>query len=223
MMDTFRKAYHLVALLALIHLLGLAGGAALLVTTGRLTPQRVRAVVDVLGGEAPGAEESVPDAGEQGEMSNAPAQPPAPGSVAEELARRNLERVVMEANQRLILANRQMIEVKRRREELEKQEAERAQLHSRQAEESAKEGFKKDLEILSVLKPKVALDSLLTRPIDDAARMVMAMDARTSKKIIEAAQKDPRKRTAMLAIQRSLRDLSTGESGNEEIPTLESQ
>ena len=212
-MDTLRKTYHLVALLALIHLLGLAGGAGFLVTTGRLTPQRVRAVVDVLRGEAPGAEESEPDAGEQGEVPDA----------AEELARRNLERVVMEANQRLILANRQMVEVKRRREELERQEAERAQLHSRQAEESAKEGFKKDLEILSVLKPKVALDSLLTRPIDDAARMVMAMDARTSKKIIEAAQKDPRKRTAMLAIQQSLRELSVDQSGEEEIPTLEDQ
>ena len=222
-MDTLKKAYHFVALLALIHLLGLAGGAAFLVTTGRITPQRVRAVVDVLRGEAPGAEESEPDAGEQGEVPDAGAQPPAPGSVAEELARRNLERVVMEANQRLILANRQMVEVKRRREELERQEAERAQLHSRQAEESAKEGFKKDLEILSVLKPKVALDSLLTRPIDDAARMVMAMDARQSKKIIEAAQKDPRKRTAMLAIQQSLRELSADQSGEEEIPTLEDQ
>ena len=223
MMDALKKAYRLVALLALIHLLGLAGGAAFLVTTGRLTPQRVRAVVDVLRGETPGAEESVSDAGEQSEMSNAGAQPSAPGSAAEELARRNLERVVMEANQRLILANRQMVEVKRRREELERQEAERAQLHSRQAEESAKEGFKKDLEILSVLKPKVALDSLLTRPVDDAARMVMAMDARNSKKIIEAAQKDPRKRAAMLAIQQRLRDLSAAESGNEEIAALESK
>jgi len=205
-----KRIYNSVAVLALIHMFGLAGGLAFLASTGRLTPENARAVVEVFRSEAADSEEGESASGREAPVAQAPAPPPA-GSVEEEVARRNLERVIMEANQRLILANRQMVEVKRRREELADREAERAKARVEQAGQSAREGFKKDLEILSVLKPKVALDSLLARPPEDAALILMAMDARRGKRIIEAAQKDPRKRAAMQAIQLKLREQSAGQ------------
>jgi hypothetical protein len=207
-MAALKKVYNVIALLALLHLVGVAGVLAFLIGTGRLTAADAKEIAHTLRVEAP-AEAGPPDQTAKASTAEAATEAePLPGSTEAEIRRRNLERIAMQAEHQLILANRQMLDVKRRQEELDQQvaaaEAEQKQLE----QERTDEGFKKDIELLSMLKPTVALDSLLARPVDEAARIMMEMDTRQGKKIIEAAAKEPRKWSGMLRIQRRLRDLS---------------
>jgi hypothetical protein len=206
-MKTLKTVYQLVALVALINAVILLGGLGYAIATGKLTPERVRAMVDVLHTEETPAE-TVGDAVESDKAQQlAMATPPPVGSNSEEVIRRDLERQAMETEHRLILARRQMVEVERRREELEQAEAKRAELLDAEAAESAQLGFQKDLEYLAALNPKIAVDVLLAKEIDAAARLLVAMETRKGKKIIEAAQKDPRQRARMLEIQLRIPEL----------------
>ena len=211
-MAALKKVYRVIALLALLNLLGVVGLVAFLVGTGRLSKADAEVIAKAL--RDPAAEQAEAEAAKVGEQKDTTGRTPTgeaeplPDSTEAEIRRRNLERVAMQAEHQLILANRQMLDVKRRQEELEQQMAEAKAEQQQIEQERTEEGFKKDLELMSMLKPSVALDSLLVRPVDEAARIMMEIDARQGKKIIETAAKDPRKWAMMLEIQRRLRDMS---------------
>jgi hypothetical protein len=212
-MGLLQRIYKGVAALAVIHLLLLAALVGLAAVNGLLTPERIKAVVAVFRPEPPAAEAAADAA------ASAPSATPAPSSDAtapatlDEMARRNLERQVLEASHQLILANRQMVEVTRRREELDRRAGEMEQAREVEAQREASEAFAKDLEILSMMKAKVALESLLARPDAEAAGLLFALESRKSKAIIEAASKDPRKWARMVAIQQKMRELELPEDG----------
>ncbi len=192
-------------------------GLGYLMSSGKLTAENLRTVADIFSEQPEAAEEALEAEAGLKEKKLLAVDAPRPGTTEEEIARRNLERLSLVADHRLKLANRQMVEVNRRSEEVEQQRVVETEQREAEAEQLADQAFKKDLEIVSLLKPKVAMDSLLARPMDDAARMLMAMEARKGKRIFEAARKDPGNWAKMLAIQRRLRELSSDAQTSDEM------
>jgi len=203
-MNALKRMYHLVAGVALLNLLVAGGVAAYLVANGTLTIERLRELAAVLrpepASEGIAAESSAGDAAIGGASS---ANLPTPAQ--RELARLNLERVTRSAEDRLKYASHMMLDIERRREELEAQKLEVAAARAATEGEADDEAFQRDLEVIALLKPKVALDNLLAREPDDAARLLQALESRTAKKIVEAASKDPRKWAVIMQIQERMR------------------
>ncbi|NOX58273.1 MAG: hypothetical protein GXP29_05365 [Planctomycetes bacterium] len=214
-MKRFGKIYRIVAVLAVIHAMLLLGGVAMLAKSGKLGKENLLAIAKVLGfaGEEAADEDAV--AGESdatpeqaaSKMATKPSM--VSGSIEEELARRSLQRAVADAENRRVLAKRAMLDVRRRREGLERLMAQRSVKDEKQTKQKEQRGFQKDLEILSSLKPKIALDSLLARSVEDAAQVMLAMETRQAKKIVEAARKDDAKWAKMIAIENKLRAATT--------------
>ncbi len=207
-MSVLKKLYHIVALLAILHAVLLIGTVAYLAVSGRLTVDSAKAMATILEPPKPQAEPQEKSKLKAETDVGPAAEAPARDLLDEEMHRRNLERITMQAEDRLTLANRQMLEVKRRREELEQEQARLKSAEQQRVEESAEAGFQKELELLSSLKPKIALDNLLARPTDDAAQLLMRIDTRKATKIVEESAKDPRKWAAVLKIQERLRELT---------------
>lgn len=202
-MNLLKKTYHLIAALALLNLMALGVGVALLASRGMLTGEKVRAVVGVLKAESAEGGADAGSAGLPGPASPAGIALAAP--VEREIARLNLERVTRAAEDQLKYTSRMMVDIERRREEIQRQkeELENAQVAAQSA--AADESFQKELEVLSLLKPKIALDNLLALDLDSAARFLGSMESRTAKKIVEAASKDPLKWAQVLQIQEKMR------------------
>jgi len=223
-MGAIKKFYHLFAALALIHVLAAAGLIAYFASSGYLTPDRVRAAIDVIKNGEPQPVDPVSKQTMAGDAQGATAESgvgAAPDPQAEQIRRLNLERVRTHAQQQLILANRQLVQVRRDREEFQELIAEYDASREQQSQEVRSRAFDKELEIVAQLKPAIALDRLLLLPRDGAARLLMNMDTRKSKKIIEAAHKDNGKWMRIMEIQERMRELSplkdsgaaSGESG----------
>lgn len=210
-MGVLKKFYRLFAALALIHVLAAAGLIAYLASSGYLTPDRVRAAINVIkNGDAQPVEMDAKQT-TTGKARTAAAESDniaAPDPQAEQIRRLNLERVRTHAQQQLILAKRQLVQVQRDREEFEKMIADHDASREQQSEEARSEAFDKELEIVSQLKPKIALDRLLLLPPDNAARLLMNMETRKAKKVVEAAHKDDGKWMRIMEIQERMRDLS---------------
>ncbi len=188
MMSAIKRAYRIAALLALLHLLVIGAGLAYLVGTGRLTGERIEQMAGVLRGQLPApqlaqAEEAAPvetpatsfDAVERGET-------------AVQIARHMIDRRHAELEQQVATAQAALLKVTRAREAQQREKEEFAAQHRRRATQERSEGFKKDLDLLSSLKPKVAVDYLLARSSEDAAQMLLLMETRKAKRIIEAAK-----------------------------------
>lgn len=208
MFRRLRQAYGIAAFLAVVHVMLAIGAVAWLAGSGRLSVDQFKTIVQIVRGEMPQAAMDAPAAQAAATQPALAATGPVPGSDEEEIRRRHLERLRTQAQHQLLLANRQMVEVNRRREEFEQQVAQQQQADQERGEEIAVEGFEKDLELLQQVKPKTAVDRLLTRPVEDAARLLLAMDTRKSAKIIEAARKEPAKWAQMMAVLDRLRELS---------------
>lgn len=209
-MGAIKRGYQLFAFLALLHVIAIGGAIGYFAMTGKVTPDQLRAAIDVLRNVQPEVDESMAvemESKSEGE-SESIVQAPVVDADAEELRRLNLQRVRMHAEQQLILAKRQIVEVRREREEFEQQVAQFNAKREQQGELVRGEAFEKELEILGQLKAKIALDRLLLLPVDDAARLLMQMDTRKSRKIIESAHKDQSKWSRMMEVQEQMRQLT---------------
>lgn len=192
MMGIVKKLYHVVALVALLGVVPLAATAAILATSGRLTGQKLEQIAAVLRedgtDEATDAEDQPAEAAEPAESSVA-AEPELDPRTEAELLHREAQRVRTELDQRLAMVNRVLLDVQQQRKEFEEQQQMAARALQQREESMTTEGFQKQLEYLMSLSPKVALDHLLAAPDPaDAARMLVAMDTRQGKKIIESAR-----------------------------------
>ena len=92
------------------------------------------------------------------------------------------------------------------REQFQQDQADAERRQEQSVERRQMVGFQKQIEIYESLNPKVALDHLLsiTDP-DEAAKILLAMNTRKAKKIVEAGKRDPQL-TRMKEILRRLRD-----------------
>jgi hypothetical protein len=184
-----KRIYHLIAMLALIHLFALCGFVGYLFSTGRLDRERIEQIAVVLRGEFPKAE---PEA-------LTPAAEPPPIRSAEEIARSQERQRFYE-----MLSDRHQREMEDRRSlilqikmgvdrELEQVEAREKRLREEQAalrQESEMEGFEKQLEFFSRTDPKQAKELLMKPPMKDAdvVQLFMKMEANRVSKIINACK-----------------------------------
>ncbi len=220
-MSTLRTTYRWVAGLALLHMIGLGGGAAYLLGTGSIDADRLRQAVSVL--RETDADESeagdsaeLPEVKGAGEVASA-SRSPEEQLLADEVEWRNTERYRTQLDQRLKLINTERLEVDRRREAFERfKEQERQEREAREEKESVA-GYSKQVEIISALKPKAALGQLMSMNDVDAAQIMFRFDTRKVKKIIESA-KTEEQRTKMTAIVRLIADLKSGGDAVEETP-----
>jgi len=206
-----RRTYDAIAMFAVLNLAAMLGFVAYLIASKTVTGSRLRAMIEYVH-----AAEMPPDEGTdaaKGQPDGAPtaeqpaANPRAAGLTAE-IMRREAERIKAELDQRLALNNSILLRITKEREAFERAQA--AELARQAQAEGEREtvGFNKQVAIFEALAPKVAIQHLLSMPDqEDAAGMLLAIDTRRAKKIVEAA-KTPDQARRMQVILRALRDLS---------------
>ncbi len=187
-----KRAYRLFATFALLNLLGAGGFVTWLVNAGRLDVEKAREIFAMFQ-EQP-QEEPLPDedvAQEDEDVTVRTATSSIEGQrAADEVAWRNAERYRTQLEQRLKLVNAARVEVDRRREEFEARVDEESKNRSERDTQEATKGFEKQIEILSLLSPKIALEQLATMSDADAASLLFELETRKVKKIIESAKDD---------------------------------
>lgn len=204
-----KKIYHAVALFALLNVVVIGGGAGYLYSTGDLTAERIDQVAAVLRGEWPQPQEAEAEVVEERADPTRSAESLDQEQVEEELMRLQADRRRAELQQQAATVAAARLEVTRQREALERRDAEiRAQAKRREKEEGS-QGFKKELDLLSSVKPKVAVGYLLEKPREDAATLLLQMETRKGKRLVEAA-KTASQRRAMAEILEMLREMSPG-------------
>jgi hypothetical protein len=205
-----KRAYQAVALLALLHLLGAGGVLGYLAATGRLTGEQFRRVVDVLRGATPQSAVAATETVEEVAPPEKSTEFIEQEQLAEKIARHRVDRRWAELDQQAATIAAARLAVIRQREALEREAEELDAQFKRRAKQEQSESFKKDLELFSSMKPKVAVDYMLRKPPEDAARMLLLMDTRKAKRIIEAA-KAPAQKRDMARILQMLRDVAPAE------------
>jgi hypothetical protein len=184
-----KKLYKLAALLSLLAVVAAGGTLSALAFSGRLSPDRIDAVVNALRGdttEEPPESPKTPttatsyDELDEGLVKSDPVQ--------EEVAWRSQERYLEEIDQKLALVNRVMLDVANRREAFERQRSLAADQDSQRAKSLTKDGYKKQIELLSAMKAKDGLRYLLSKDPLEAARLVMDMEDRKVKRLLGAAR-----------------------------------
>lgn len=190
----FKRAYDTVALFALLNVLAVGGLVGYLVGSGVLDVEKGRRLVSVMRGEDLTQTETTP-AETPADATTEPTETPTAGeAVAEsqmdiEIMRREGERIKAELDQRLALNNSILLRVMTERERFQREQEEAAKQQKASRKQRGEEGFKKQLAILEALNPKIAVQHLLAvSDPDDAARILLEIDTRKAKKIVESAK-----------------------------------
>jgi hypothetical protein len=209
--------YEAAALVEVVNMLGLLALATYFVTSGTVDRDRLHRMVGILRGEEPVSDNQALEASTQSAKVQVGLAEPKAKSLAElqtdaEILRLEEERIKAELDQRLALNNSILLRVMAQREQFqrEQEDVNRKQLAAKQARQTT--GFQKQVDIYEALSPKVALDHLLGMAnVDDAAKVLLDMDTRTAKKIIEAGKrgKDLEKMKRILS---RLRDVAPAKS-----------
>lgn len=203
-----KKTYHMIAALALLNLLALGAGIFYLVSKKGLDAERVRKIAAVLRGEdqvdQDGSDESPDDQEARG--SGLSVLSKEEERVNDEIRWRNADRYRAQIEQRLKFINVARLDVDRRREEFQRlREKERAELRKRESI-AAQPGYQKELDIISALKPKVALKQIMSMSDADAARILFQLENRKVKRIFEAAKMDA-ELEKLITVRRLIRDI----------------
>ncbi len=203
----FRRAYDGVALFALLNLLVFGGLGAYLLWSGVIDGEKVRSIAAVLRGDE--EEQQVEPQTEPAEASAERVEAASTEDVIAasqrglEVMRREEQRIRAELDQRLALNNSIMLRVMTERQTF-KEEQEATSDRDRAIEQRQEtEGFKKQIEIYEGLAPKVAVEHLLgLADVDQAARLLLEMETRKAKKIIEAAKRPDQMESMKIILQR---------------------
>jgi len=204
-----KRFYDAAALFALLNLIGVAGLATLLTIKGALNTEKLRQMVVLLRG-APAPRAAVLPAG--GRAVAAPVEAPVRPAGAEttphspmdlEIVRRESERIKTELEQRLALNNSILLRVTAERENFKREREQAAAAQEAAARQRREEGFKKQVGIYEALAPKVAVEHLLAiAEPDEAATILVEMDSRKAKAIVEAAKRTDQKERMKVILQR---------------------
>ena len=131
-----------------------------------------------------------------------------------EAYRREADRIQEELRQRLALNNSILLRIATERKNFRLERAAAAKAAETEQKERRMEGFEKQIAILEGVKPATAIEYLLSLgDADESAVILMAMDDRKAKRIVEAAKK-PAQRKQMSLILQNMKNvsLSSGDS-----------
>lgn len=204
----FRRAYDAVALFALLNMLALGALAAILVMSGAVNAEKAQRVVAVMrGDEPPPTEAAVPEQPAKAVMDTGGAET-GRDVVAEserdaEILRRESERIKAELDQRLALNNRILLRVMTEREGFQKERGQAKEQQQASHDQRHEEGFKKQIAIYESLAPKIAVEHLLAMSDpDEAAKILLEIQTRKAKKIVEAAKRGDQMKKMKTILQR---------------------
>jgi len=218
-----KRSFDMVAVLALLNLVGVGALAAYCVATGVVTTRTLRDIGQVLRGggsehsDIPGADNEEPKSSDgvarqpnqdADSLDNADAM----SQVQMEIVQREAERIRVELDQRLSLINSVLLRVENERKSFlaERERARQADKEEREARKDV--GFEKQVAIFESLSPKVAVQHLLSmNDSDEAAKILMSLDTDQAKKIVEAARRGE-ELMRMQAILQSLRNAAPAKS-----------
>ncbi|MCH8966652.1 MAG: hypothetical protein IID43_03155 [Planctomycetes bacterium] len=215
-----RRAYEAVALFAMLNVLVFGGATAYLVGSGIIDGEKLRSIAAVLRGEneATSQEEESEVAKQPDETEEAKRAGPTPGNstmilqMNSEILRREAERVKVELDQRLALNNAIMLRITQERDAFRRERDAEAARKKAAIEEQKAVGFEKTIELYESLSPKVAIEYLLDiSDPNESARVLLKMETRKAKKIIEAA-KQAEQKGRMKDILKRLREVAPGRS-----------
>ncbi len=206
-MSMVKRVYHIAAIFAFIHLAAIGGLVGWLVSDGRLDSDKVDQIATILRGED---EEALSAGSEEDEASAKPKKSSDSidqDQTREELFRLQMDRRMAELRQQASTITSARLQVTRQREALDRREEEVANQQNKRKKQEQTKGYKKELDILSSLKPKVALYQLSLKTTADAADLLLMMNTRNAKRIIEAA-KGPAEKRRMADLLKAMRDIS---------------
>lgn len=219
-MTLLKRTYAILSMVAIVHLLALAGGVGFLVATGELDSVRAAEVIDIF---RRGDEELQSDVEESTEEA---ASVGAIGQSVESIERqhhegelvwRAFQRHQAELDQRLEAIQLQFLEQERNREEFERYRKSIVEQQNARQEIDQSRGFKKELELFAQMKSANALEFLLAKQPEDAAHLLLELPSRSARKIIESA-KTAEKRSKINTILQLM-----GEVAPEELRDAESR
>lgn len=185
-----------IAILAVAHMTALVGLLGFLILTGRLTPAKVNAMAAAWRGDVVPADEAVAKAPPPN-VSKEPVGPPAPATAEDRLAdlrerqelwRHVVARELREVEDRKQLAELIRLDVVRRHEQLVKEQQIFDEEQAALREQKNLSGFTKELEALEAAKPKPRKIALMAKKDADALQLLMQMETRSVKQIIEACK-----------------------------------
>jgi len=189
-----KRLYQAIAILSVGHMAALMGVAAFLFLSGRLTPRKLEAAAAALREYSP-AEQAAPP--EPSPVARQTASAPV-GQTAEdvlararqdrELFRQYAARELREIEDRTRLADLIRLEVIRQQEKLAADRQAFLQEQERIRQQAHLSGFAKELEALASVSPKKRKDVLMGKKDADALRLLMEMEARQVKQVIEACK-----------------------------------
>ena len=216
--SVFKRAYDGVALFAILNAVVLGAMAAYLVASGAVDAVKVQRIAAVLRGEDRPEKHpaSVAEASAAADANEA-AVPLGEEVIADtslelEIIRREADRLKEELRQQLALNNSILLRITTERENFRQEREAAAEQTAAERREREKEGFDKQLAILEGVKAATAVTHLLALgDVDEAARILLAMEVRKAKKIVEAAKR-PDQLEQMKLILRRLRDVSPDRS-----------
>jgi len=208
-----KKLYNLAAVGAIVHLLVLLGLTGYLFANGTLDAERIEALVAVLRADDTGDGDDAAETEEEEATVTTSEESIAQEQLHEEMQRRAIRRGLSELRHKRVAVSLVMQRALADKERFEKENALReTEARQRQVQEQ-EEGFKKTLEYIESVKPANAKDLLLLGSSEEeAARILLALDTRKGKKIIEAAFKDPTTRPRMQKVFKMVRDLAPTDS-----------
>lgn len=206
--SVFKQAYDAVALFAVLNLVGLGALGAYLIGSSVVNGEKLRRIVAVLRGEDPSPGDV--EVSEKRETAADEATTPATGAdaIAEsqmdlEIMRRESDRIKAELDQRLALNNSILLRVMTEREDFQRDREEASQEQDAAARQRREEGFEKQIAIYESLAPKIAVQHLLamSEP-DESARVLLEMNTRKAKAIVEAAKRGDQMEKMKVILQR---------------------
>ncbi len=190
------KLYNLIAIPSIALLLAASGFLGYLGYSGKLDGQRLEQIASVLRGEMD--EDAANAAEKDGGDGSADAAQTAGGAQSAEairearrqsqLRRAVLERAAADAAARKALVDQSLAHLVTLQERFETQKKEWVQQKEALAAEARDRGFKKELEYVEKLPPKLAKEHVLRsweKHKADAVRLFMAMQPRTGQRILE--------------------------------------
>lgn len=203
-----RRVFEAVGLFSFLNLLALVGLLALARNSGALSDEKVRRITEIMREPASAAvaaveAETTPETDEENDEPKTP-ELAVQSETDKEILRREADRIKAELEQRLALNHSILLRVTAERERFARLREEEAKAAKIREEQRVAEGFRKQVDLFEALAPKIAVQHLMAiEDPDEAARLLVEMDTRKAKKIVEAAKSGP----VMAKMQVTLRRL----------------
>ncbi len=189
-----RRTYAGLALFCVVNTVAWLGVGVMAFTSGAVDARKFGRIMAVIrgsesSGPPPAGSATVPGEESSSTGTTEPPRAPAVGPPDLELLRRETERVQVELDQQLALVNSMMVKTAADREALRREREAAAKPPNSDLIERRENGLKKQIEIYEQLAPKTALEHLLgLDDVDQAARVLSAMEPRKAKRIVESAK-----------------------------------